>query len=79
MPPQNLEITEFDDAGTLVTTYIESPASASTQGGRSRVDIIHPQTSTSYWKWGLDVFLPAGYPHSVTADYLQCVRRLITI
>ncbi|KAF2491100.1 DUF647-domain-containing protein [Lophium mytilinum] len=78
----NLSITERDDAGALLATYISSPSS---QG--SRVDIIvrphalypshvsnqpqHPQHPKSSWRTVLDVFLPAGYPSSVTEDYLE--------
>ena len=28
-----------------------------------------PKTSNSYARSALNVFLPAGYPHSVTKDY----------
>lgn len=30
-----------------------------------------PAERKSLWSQTLDVFLPAGYPHSVTHDYLE--------
>jgi hypothetical protein len=32
-----------------------------------------PRETKSYAQQLLDVFLPAGYPHSVTEDYIQYV------
>ncbi|KAF9693860.1 hypothetical protein EKO04_008308 [Ascochyta lentis] len=61
--PPRLEITEQDEAGTVTSTYIAS--------GDSRVDIILPKETKSYSQQILDVFLPAGYPQSVTEDYIQ--------
>jgi hypothetical protein len=35
-----------------------------------------PKNSKSYAKSILNAFLPAGYPHSVTSDYLEWVQTL---
>lgn len=35
------------------------------------MDVILPERTKSYWQQLLDVFLPAGYPQSVTEDYLE--------
>ncbi|KAF2809740.1 DUF647-domain-containing protein [Mytilinidion resinicola] len=64
-----LSITEHDDAGALLTTYIYSPSSRG-----SRIDIIHPPHPKASWKAALDVFLPAGYPGS---DSLQAFASSI--
>lgn len=65
-----MEIIEYDESGTLTTTYIESRLPQQRAGG-SRVDVILPESAKSYWQQLLDVFLPAGYPQSVTEDYLE--------
>ncbi|KAF2166850.1 hypothetical protein M409DRAFT_22903 [Zasmidium cellare ATCC 36951] len=59
-------ITEFDEAGNVTATYVQSEG-----GSQGRVDVIPPSDSKSLWQKGLDVFLPVGYPHSVTHDYLE--------
>lgn len=69
---RKMEITEYDESGNLTTTYVESRVSQQQAGG-SRVDVILPERTKSYWQQLLDVFLPAGYPQSVTEDYLECV------
>ncbi|KAK4496294.1 hypothetical protein PRZ48_012274 [Zasmidium cellare] len=61
-------ITEFDEAGNVTATYVQSEGGTQ---GHSRVDVIPPSDSKSLWQKGLDVFLPVGYPHSVTHDYLE--------
>ncbi|KAI4098883.1 MAG: hypothetical protein L6R37_006246 [Teloschistes peruensis] len=58
----DLEIRERDEAGNLTATYIGS----STDQGKNRLDII----THNLWTRVLAVFLPAGYPHSVTEDYM---------
>ncbi|KAH9881603.1 hypothetical protein IAQ61_000330 [Plenodomus lingam] len=63
-PGVRYEIEERDEAGNVVATYI------SDEGGQ-RVDVIQPQDAKGYAQRVLDVFLPAGYPHSVTEDYIQ--------
>ncbi|KAK3710071.1 hypothetical protein LTR37_010502 [Vermiconidia calcicola] len=68
MAEKQLEITEHDDAGNITATYVQSAAS---QSGASRVDVILPTVVKSPWQRALNVFLPTGYPHSVTKDYLE--------
>ncbi|KAL0931092.1 DUF647 domain-containing protein [Colletotrichum truncatum] len=61
----NLALAEYDKAGNLRAKFIESaPAPGST-----RVDILLPTTRKKPWRRILDIFLPDGYPHSVTDDY----------
>ncbi|KAL8636840.1 MAG: hypothetical protein Q9228_005814 [Teloschistes exilis] len=62
----DLEIHERDEAGNLTATYIGS----STDQGKNRLDIIYPTQTHNLWTRVLAVFLPAGYPHSVTEDYM---------
>ncbi|CZT10646.1 related to DUF647 domain protein [Rhynchosporium agropyri] len=61
------EIVEIDQASNVVATYIKS---ASGEKGE-RIDIVIPKNTNSYAKIVLNAFLPAGYPHSVTSDYLE--------
>ncbi|KAF1939737.1 DUF647-domain-containing protein [Clathrospora elynae] len=58
------DIVERDKAGIVTASYIAL-------GGSTRVDVIQPQSPKSYAQLMLDVFLPAGYPQSVTNDYIQ--------
>ncbi|KAK8158622.1 vitamin B6 photo-protection and homoeostasis-domain-containing protein [Phyllosticta citrichinensis] len=58
-----VEVIEYDDAGNVITTYVES-------GDNNRVDVILPEERKNIFQVILDVFLPAGYPQSVTEDYL---------
>lgn len=79
---EQLEIKESDQAGNVVATYIASGDSrvdvvvrafltcALTRGGSAN-DAQLPQQTRSYAQQLLDVFLPAGYPHSVTEDYTR--------
>ncbi|KAF1810213.1 hypothetical protein P152DRAFT_460718 [Eremomyces bilateralis CBS 781.70] len=60
------EIIERDEAGNIRTTYILS----SNGEGRERLDLLPPPRSKSVPEQLLDVFLPAGYPQSVTEDYI---------
>ncbi|KAL6707208.1 hypothetical protein ACN47E_004755 [Coniothyrium glycines] len=62
-PPSICEIVERDEAGNITATYVAS--------GKYRVDVILPEASKSHVKQLLDVFLPAGFPQSVTDDYIQ--------
>ncbi|KAH6722322.1 vitamin B6 photo-protection and homoeostasis-domain-containing protein [Leptodontidium sp. MPI-SDFR-AT-0119] len=62
-----LEIQEIDKANNVVATYVKSPAGEKGE----RIDIVIPENANSYVKSVLNVFLPAGYPHSVTSDYLE--------
>ncbi|KAL1383262.1 vitamin B6 photo-protection and homoeostasis-domain-containing protein [Phyllosticta capitalensis] len=58
-----VEVIEYDDAGNVITTYVES-------GDNNRVDVILPEERKNVFQHTLDIFLPAGYPQSVTEDYL---------
>ncbi|KAI9747949.1 MAG: hypothetical protein M4579_007349 [Chaenotheca gracillima] len=72
------EFTEKDEAGNLTATYIESSAVSEKEkrGDRaSRIDIIHPPTKDPSWQRIINIFLPAGYPSSVTSDYLEAVLQ----
>ncbi|RLL94544.1 hypothetical protein CFD26_104696 [Aspergillus turcosus] len=79
-----ITFTEVDETNNPTATYIysetqEHPNSPHEKslGKRGRVDVMHP-SSTPPSPWSLmtfvnllvDVFLPSGYPHSVTDDYL---------
>ncbi|KAF2471508.1 DUF647-domain-containing protein, partial [Lindgomyces ingoldianus] len=66
MEARSLEIVERDDAGNIMASYIES-----IEHGKARVDVIFPKGMKSFGQQLLDVFLPAGYPQSVTEDYIQ--------
>ncbi|KAF6829991.1 duf647 domain-containing protein [Colletotrichum plurivorum] len=63
----SLAIAEFDKAGNLKAKYVESAPGA----GASRVDILLPTRRKKTWRKVLDIFLPDGYPHSVTDDYTE--------
>ncbi|KAL1635477.1 hypothetical protein SLS58_010234 [Diplodia intermedia] len=67
-PPQ-LELVEYDDAGNTTATYVETGP---------RIDVILPDQQKSLLLRLLDVFLPAGYPHSVTEDYLPSIAGLLS-
>ncbi|KAF3007931.1 hypothetical protein E8E13_011218 [Curvularia kusanoi] len=58
-----LEIVEHDDAGNVTSICVSS--------NEKRVDFVLPQKTKNYAQKLLDVFLPTGYPHSVTEDYIQ--------
>ncbi|KAK6433454.1 hypothetical protein LTR95_010369 [Oleoguttula sp. CCFEE 5521] len=63
----NLEVIEHDDAGNVTMTHVES----TNDQGNARVDLVRPLQTKSLLQRTLDVFLPAGYPHSVTSDYFE--------
>ncbi|KAF1989901.1 DUF647-domain-containing protein [Aulographum hederae CBS 113979] len=63
----NLQVSEYDKAGNLRFSYIESGRG----DGATRVDVLPPAKRKALWRKGLDVFLPDGYPHSVTEDYTE--------
>ncbi|KAF2269277.1 DUF647-domain-containing protein [Lojkania enalia] len=69
MASTKLEIVERDEAGVVTASYVESKSEK--RSGGSRVDVILPAQTKSYAQQLLDVFLPAGYPQSVTEDYIQ--------
>lgn len=62
-----LEVGEYDKAGNLKATYVESGNGNSA----TRVDRILPVESRKLWRRLLNIFLPDGYPHSVTDDYTR--------
>lgn len=68
MASQNCEIVETDEAGNVTATYVQSTGSKESLG---RVDVIQTQDTKALWQKALDIFLPSGYPHSVTDDYLE--------
>ena len=68
MSLQRCEIVESNEAGNTTATYVQT---AGSKGGSERVDVILPENTKAVWQRVLDVFLPAGYPHSVTNDYLE--------
>ncbi|KAI1873733.1 uncharacterized protein JN550_003002 [Neoarthrinium moseri] len=57
-------VNAVDESGAVVCTYSQDANNGS-------YNAIPPKKTTgSYAKGLLDVFLPAGYPHTVTADYM---------
>ncbi|KAE9965889.1 hypothetical protein EG328_009313 [Venturia inaequalis] len=83
MSEPRFDMEEYDEAGDLVASYIQSFSKRS-ETEVARVDVVVPSTSNpiSVWNMCIDVFLPAGYPHSVTDDYLKyqiyvCARVLL--
>lgn len=62
-------IIEVDEAGNQLLTYSVSKSTAD----RDRVDLIRPDATQTIWQTLLDVFLPVGFPHSVTEDYVEYV------
>ncbi|OBR13480.1 Duf647 domain-containing protein [Colletotrichum higginsianum IMI 349063] len=61
----SLAIAEYDKAGNLKAKYVESASRI----GPSRVDVLLPFKRKKPWLRLLEIFLPDGYPHSVTEDY----------
>ena len=68
MVTQQCEVVETDEAGNVTATYVQT---AGSKENLSRVDVIKPQDTKALWQKTLDIFLPSGYPHSVTDDYLE--------
>ncbi|KAI5359758.1 putative Root UVB sensitive family [Septoria linicola] len=71
MASKSLRIQEYNDADNVVATYVQSEG---TEKERSRIDVLRPDSSKSVlslWHKTLDVFLPVGFPQSVTDDYLE--------
>ncbi|KAK5116678.1 hypothetical protein LTR62_007352 [Meristemomyces frigidus] len=62
-----MELTETDEAGNITATYISSTSDTK---DLCRIDVLRPTTQKP-WQGLLNMFLPAGYPHSVTDDYLE--------
>ncbi|THC89946.1 hypothetical protein EYZ11_010598 [Aspergillus tanneri] len=77
----HITFTEVDETNHPAATYIysESPLPTTSQGDASktsgRIDVMNLSSSISSWSLAsllnllTDVFLPAGYPHSVSDDY----------
>ncbi|EUC30215.1 hypothetical protein COCCADRAFT_104464 [Bipolaris zeicola 26-R-13] len=73
------QMSEQDEAGKVVRTYVLSSSSAlntrqaaGKYDGEKRVDIIIPeQAHKSVLQYVIDVFLPSGFPQSVTEDYVE--------
>ncbi|KAK2031011.1 DUF647-domain-containing protein [Colletotrichum zoysiae] len=61
----SLAITEYDKAGSLKAKYVESVPIA----GHPRVDVLLPVRGKKLWLRLLEIFLPDGYPQSVSDDY----------
>jgi len=68
MSEKKIEIVERDEAGNIATIYVQS---TSANGDLIRVDVVLPEKTKTVGQRLLEVFLPAGYPHSVTSDYTQ--------
>lgn len=68
MTAQRCKIVETDEAGNITATYVQT---AQSKELLARVDVIYPRETRPIWQRVLDIFLPAGYPHSVTSDYLE--------
>ncbi|KER00616.1 hypothetical protein AUEXF2481DRAFT_148400 [Aureobasidium subglaciale EXF-2481] len=62
-----LELIEMNEAGIVTATYVQT---STAKRDVSRIDRIEPESTQKSLKALLDVFLPAGYPHSVSEDYL---------
>lgn len=63
------EFTETDEVGTQVLTYL---VSSNENENEDRVDIVRPITAQKTpLQLVLDIFLPAGFPNSVTNDYIE--------
>lgn len=68
MATQKCEIVETDEAGKVTATYVQTVWSKESMG---RVDVITTHDKKAPWQRVLDIFLPSGYPQSVTDDYLE--------
>ncbi|KAJ5678669.1 hypothetical protein N7462_006913 [Penicillium macrosclerotiorum] len=71
-----LTFQEIDNAGHPAVTYVYSEQDAYSKQTVGRVDILNPPSSALSWStkplinYLSDVFLPTGYPQSVSDDYL---------
>ncbi|EMD60120.1 hypothetical protein COCSADRAFT_151456 [Bipolaris sorokiniana ND90Pr] len=71
------QMSEQDEAGKVVRTYVLSSSSSAVgehgkHGEGKRVDVIVPkQAHKSVLQYIIDVFLPSGFPQSVTEDYIE--------
>ncbi|QIW97473.1 hypothetical protein AMS68_002991 [Peltaster fructicola] len=63
------EYVETDEVGTPMQTYL---ISTNEKENEDRVDIVRPAAAQqTLWQVVLDIFLPAGFPNSVTNDYIE--------
>ncbi|EYE99468.1 RUS1 family protein [Aspergillus ruber CBS 135680] len=73
-----ITLVETDEVNHPTATYVYTKSQKQSRNGAQtgRIDHIPPTTAPSSWSRAKlmsflgDVFLPAGYPHSVTDDYL---------
>ncbi|KAE8376804.1 hypothetical protein BDV26DRAFT_264738 [Aspergillus bertholletiae] len=81
-----ITFTEVDEVNNPTATYIYSRAvdqsthlpqrDRNNSKATGRLDVIHPSSKPQSWSLSslsnllVDVFLPAGYPHSVSDDYI---------
>ncbi|KAL4881481.1 vitamin B6 photo-protection and homoeostasis-domain-containing protein [Aspergillus karnatakaensis] len=71
-----ITFTEVDELNSPISTYVYSEQGGNVESTRGRIDTVASSASTS---WSLDafrsllvdVFLPAGYPNSVSEDYVS--------
>ncbi|EFQ98686.1 DUF647 domain-containing protein [Nannizzia gypsea CBS 118893] len=75
-PATNAEliVKETNEVGTTVKTYVCPSNKLRSKRRADSVEIILPPqkpSSSSYLTSILNVFLPVGYPHSVTDDYIE--------
>lgn len=69
MASQRLNIVETDEAGKRLAMYVVSKNAGDKE---ERIDVVHPDTAQeTTGQTLLDIFLPAGFPHSVTSDYVE--------
>lgn len=69
MMPQRLSVEERDDSGRLTTAY---SLTLGKQGETYRSGLFITEKKRTDWRHLLsDVFLPAGFPATVSPDYLQ--------
>lgn len=73
-----ITFTETDEVNNPTATYIYSESRS--QDAPGRLDALQPRSASSrdWFSAGIvnslaDIFLPAGYPHSVSDDYLPYV------
>lgn len=67
-----MQLIEEDDAGNVTAIYDDGSSSGGSDLSEMRADIIvSKKEGKSRWHDLASVFLPAGYPHSVTDDYLE--------
>lgn len=87
MAAKSFRIREYDDADNVVATYVQSLGSEKESrvdvivcpcpiceirlAADRKQRPGNSQSFTALWSKTLDVFLPVGFPHSVTDDYLE--------